>query len=44
MFHQVLVPEKDRNLLRFLLWEDHIINSSIPDIEMDVHVFGGISS
>ena len=41
MFHQVLVLEKDRNLLRFLWWEDHNINNSIADFKMRIHVFGG---
>ena len=44
MFHEVLIPEKDRSLLRFLWWEDHNINSNIVDFEMGVHVFGGTSS
>ena len=43
MFHQVLVPEKKRNLLRLLWWEDHNVNNSIADFEMGVHVFGGTS-
>ena len=44
MFHQVLVAEKDRNLLRVLWWEDHNINNSIVGFEMGVHVFRGTSS
>ena len=43
MSHQVLVPEKDRILLRFLRWEDHNINNSIADFQMGEHVFGGTS-
>ena len=43
MFHQVLVPEKGRVLLRFLRWEDHNINNSIADFQMGVHVFGRTS-
>ena len=42
LLHQVLVPEEDRSLLRFLWREDHNINNSIPDFEMGV--FGGTSS
>ena len=37
MFHEVLIPEKDRSLLRFLWWEDQNINSNIVDFEMGVH-------
>ena len=44
MFHQVLVAEKDRKLLRFLWWEDRNINNSIVGFEMGVHVFRGTSS
>ena len=44
MFHQVLVPEKDRPLLRFLWWKNHDTSSKILDFEMNVHLFGGTSS
>ena len=44
MSHHVLVPEKDRRLLRFLWWEDYNINNSIADFQIGVHVFGGTSS
>ena len=43
-FHQVLVPEKDRSLLRFLRWENYDTSSKILDFEMNVHVFEGTSS
>ena len=43
MFHQILIPEKDRSMLRFLRWEDHNINNNIADYEIGVHVFGGTS-
>ena len=38
MFHEVLVPEKDRSLLRFLWWENHDTSSKILDFEMNVAV------
>ena len=44
MFHQGLVREKDRSLLRFLWWENHDTRSKMLDFEMNVHVFGGTSS
>ena len=44
MFHQVLLPEKERSLLRFLRWEDHNINNNMVDFETGVHIFGGTSS
>ena len=44
MFHKVLVPEKDRSLLRFLWWKNHDTSSKILMNEMNVRVFGGTSS
>ena len=44
MFHQVLVPKKDRSLLKFLCWRDHDISGKAADFEMGVHVFGSASS
>ena len=31
MFHQILVPENDRNLLRFLQWDNHDISGAVSD-------------
>ena len=44
MFHQVLLPEKYRSLLRFLWWDNHGTGGKILDFEMNVHVFGGTFS
>ena len=44
MFHQVLIPGKDRSFIRFLWWENHGTSGKILDSEMHVHVFGGTSS
>ena len=42
MFHQVHIPEKERNFLRYLWWEDVNLEKLIA-CEMCVHVFGGTS-
>ena len=44
IFRQVLIPEKDRSLLRFLWRQNHNTSSKILDFEMNVHVFEGTSS
>ena len=44
LFHQGLVPEYDRSLLRFLWWVNYDISGTVEDFEMKVHVFGAISS
>ena len=43
-FHQVNVPEKQRNYLRFLWWKDSHLCKDVVDHEMAAHVFGGVSS
>ena len=42
MFHQVHIPEKERRLLGYLLWED-VNLEKLFDYETCVHVFGGTS-
>ena len=44
MFFQVLVSNKKRNLLRFLLWHDEDLRKEPVNHEMCVHVFGGTYS
>ena len=44
MFYQVRVPETQRCLLRFLWWEDGDFNGDPVDYEMNVHIFGAVSS
>nr|XP_039251003.1 uncharacterized protein LOC120328550 [Styela clava] len=44
MFHQFYVKEEDRNLLRFLWWEDSNFNRSIVEFRMKSHPFGAASS
>ena len=42
MFHQILVENKDRDVLRFL-WRDNYIYP-IEDYRMNVHLFGKVNS
>ena len=44
IFHQVLVPEYNCSLLRFLWWENHDIRATVEDFEMKFHMFGATSS
>ena len=42
MFHQILVENKDRDVLHFL-WRDNYIDP-IEDYRMNVHLFGTVDS
>ena len=42
MFHQVKVPEQQRNYLRFHWWKDNDLVKDVVDHEMIAHIFGGV--
>ncbi len=42
MFHQVKVPEEDKDFLRFLWWPDGNTNYPLPEYRMTVHLFGAL--
>ena len=44
MFHRVHVPEADRNLLRFLWFQDDDLEGEVVIWRMKSHVFGAVSS
>ena len=44
MFHQFLVCKGDRDLLRFLWWENGDTKKTIKEYRMMVHLFGAVSS
>lgn len=44
MFHQVRVPEEDRDFLRFLWWPDGDVTKELLEYRMTVHLFGAVSS
>lgn len=44
MFHQVKVPENDRDLLRFLWWPNGDLYKEVEEYQMAVHLFGATSS
>ena len=44
MFHQFMVAENHRDLLRFLWWEDGDPNKPVVEYRMKVHLFGASSS
>ncbi len=44
MFHQVKVPEEDKDFLRFLWWPDGNTDYPLSEYRMTVHLFGAVSS
>ena len=44
MFHQFLVCKGDRDLLRFLRWENGDTKKPVKEYRMMVHLFGAVSS
>ncbi|XP_059085647.1 uncharacterized protein LOC131882509 [Tigriopus californicus] len=44
MFHQVKVPEGDKDFLRLLWWLDGDLDNPVPEFRLAVHLFGGVSS
>ena len=44
MYHQVVVPESQRDALRFLWWQDGDPNKPVEIYRMTRHLFGGIWS
>ncbi|PFX13125.1 hypothetical protein AWC38_SpisGene22820 [Stylophora pistillata] len=44
MFHQVRVPEGQRDFLRFLWWPDGDLMKNLEEYQMNVHLFGAVSS
>ncbi|XP_071476616.1 uncharacterized protein [Diadema antillarum] len=44
MFHQVKVPPRDRNAMRFLWWKDGDLAQEPAEYCMTVHLFGATSS
>lgn len=44
MYHQVKVPESDRDFLRFLWWPEGDLTKQLSVFRMTVHLFGAVSS
>jgi len=44
MFYQVLVPEKQHHLLRFLWWPNSNLDKGLQEFVITVHIFGAVSS
>ena len=43
-FHHVRVPEGQRDFLRFLWWPNGDLTQSLEEYQMNVHLFGAVSS
>ena len=44
MFHQVRVPEGQRDFLRFLWWPEGDLTRDLEEYQMNVHLFGAVPS
>jgi hypothetical protein len=44
MYYQVMVPEKDRDFLRFLWWPEGDASKPVREYRMKAHLFGAKSS
>ena len=44
MYYQVRVPEDQRDFLRFLWWPDGDLSNEVKEYQMNVHIFGAVSS
>ncbi|RUA07048.1 MAG: hypothetical protein DSY43_00675 [Gammaproteobacteria bacterium] len=44
MFHQVRVSEEHRDFLRFLWWPKGDLSQNLEEYQMNVHLFGAVSS
>ena len=44
MFHQIQIPPRDRDKLRFLWWENGELSNALIDYQMCVHLFGTVCS
>ena len=44
MFHQVQVPDNQRDFLRFFWWPDGLLDEALAEYQMNVHLFGAVSS
>lgn len=44
MFNQVRIPEDQRDFVRFLWWPEGDVSKQLEEYQMNVHVFGAVSS